>query len=128
MSDNTAALTMSQAIPLRRANPAAEPRLGWRDRLAQLDLVPDLGNNIGSGEWWRGLATLTLLCGTAIATFPGVQPLAVGAPALDAADFNEARGQMIVPLAFGGETGRHMAAPDAEIGRTSWRGRGCQYV
>src|SRR3546814_2419558 len=70
MSGNTAALTMSQAIPLRRANPAAEPRLGWRDRLAQLDLVPDLGNNIGSGEWWRGLATLTLLCGTAIATFP----------------------------------------------------------
>src|SRR5690606_2658692 len=53
------------------------------------------------------------LCGTAIATFPGVEPLAVGAPALDAADFNEARGQMIVPLAFGGDTGRHMAATDA---------------
>src|SRR3546814_12945934 len=30
-----------------------------------------------------------------------------------AADFNEARGQMIVPLAFGGDTGRHMAATDA---------------
>ncbi|QCB56368.1 M23 family metallopeptidase [Sphingopyxis sp. PAMC25046] len=113
MSGNAAALTMSQAIPLRRGDSGVEQPLGWRDRLAQLDLVPDLGSNIGSTEWWRGLATLTLLCGSAIATFPGVQPLAVGAPALDAADFNEARGQMIVPLAFGGDTGRHMAATDA---------------
>ncbi len=80
----------------------------------ELDLVPDLGDNIGSAEWWRGLATLTLLCGTAIATFPGMQPLAAGgAPALGAADFNEARAQMIVPLALGGDTGRHMAATDA---------------
>ncbi|SBV31242.1 Peptidase M23B [uncultured Sphingopyxis sp.] len=113
MSGNAAALAMSQAIPLRQGDSGAQPQLGWRDRLAQLDLVPDLGSNIGSAEWWRGLATLTLLCGAAIATFPGVQPLAVGAPALDAADFNEARGQMIVPLAFGGDTGRHMAATDA---------------
>ncbi len=114
MSGNAAALTMSQAIPLRRVDSDTEPQLGWRDRLAQLDLVPDLGDNIGSGEWWRGLATLTLLCGTAIATFPGIQPLEVGGtPALDAADFNEARAQMIVPLAFGGDTGRHMAATDA---------------
>ncbi len=82
---------MSQAIPLQRVAADAES-LGWRDRLAGLDLVPDLGDNIGSAEWWRGLATLTLLCGTAIASFPGIQPLGVaGTPALDAADFNEAR-------------------------------------
>ena len=113
MSGNAAALTMSQAIPLQRVAADAES-LGWRDRLAGLDLVPDLGDNIGSAEWWRGLATLTLLCGTAIASFPGVQPLSVGGtPALDAADFNEARAQMIVPLALGGDTGRHMAATDA---------------
>ncbi len=114
MSGNAAALTMSQAIPLRRVGTDSADPLGWRDRLAQLDLVPDLGSNIGSAEWWRGLATLTLLCGAAIATFPGVRPLTVATtPALDAADFNEARGQMIVPLAFGGDTGRHMAATDA---------------
>lgn len=114
MSGNAAALTMSQAIPLRRTDAAAAERPGWRDRLAELDLVPDLGSNIGSAEWWRGLATLTLLCGSAIATFPGIRPLTVTTtPALDAADFNEARGQMIVPLAFGGDTGRHMAATDA---------------
>ncbi len=114
MSGNAAALTMSQAIPLRPVGADADSRLPWRDRLAQLDLVPDLGDNIGSGEWWRGLATLTLLCTSAIATFPGIAPLsAARAPALDAADFNEARAQMIVPLALGGDTGRHMAATDA---------------
>lgn len=114
MSGNTAALAMSQAIPAGRPGAGAAPRQSWRERLAELDLVPDLGDNIGSAEWWRGLATLTLLCGAAIATFPGMQPIAVGgAPALDAADFNEARAQMIVPLAFGGDTGRHMAATDA---------------
>lgn len=114
MSGNAAALTMSQAVSLRRTAAEAEPHATWRDRLAQLDLVPDLGDNIGSAEWWRGLATLTLLCGTAIATFPGIQPLrTAGTPALDAADFNEARAQMIVPLALGGDTGRHMAATDA---------------
>jgi murein DD-endopeptidase MepM/ murein hydrolase activator NlpD len=114
MTGNAAALAMSQAIPLQRGHADIEPPLSWRDRLAQLDLVPDLGADIGSAEWWRGLATLTLLCGSAIATFPGLQPLAVGgAPALDAADFNEARAQMIVPLALGADTGRHMAATDA---------------
>lgn len=113
MTGNAAALTMSQAIGLRRGEvpPAANP--SWRDRLAQLDLVPDLGDNIGSPEWWQGLATLTLLCGAAIATFPGVKPLAQPAATLDAADFNEARAQMIVPLAYGADTGRHMAATDA---------------
>ena len=113
MSGNAAALTMSQAIGLRRADAAPEPAPSWRDRLALLDLVPDLGDNIGSGEWWRGLATLTLLCGAAISTFPGVKPLEQPAVALNAADFTEARAQMIVPLAFGGDTGRHMAATDA---------------
>jgi len=114
MSGNAAALTMSQAIPLRRSDADSELQMNWRERLAQLDLVSDLGDNIGSAEWWQGLATLSLLCGAAIATFPGIQPLEVGGtPALGAADFNEARAQMIVPLALGGDTGRHMAATDA---------------
>src|SRR3546814_822358 len=105
MSGNAAALTMSQAIPLRRSDADSDPQMNWRERLAQFDLVSDLGDNIGSAEWWRGLTTLSLLCGAAIATFPGIQPLEVGGtPALGAADFNEARAQMIVPLAFGGDT------------------------
>lgn len=114
MSGNTAALAMSQAISAGRSAAGGALQPSWRERLAQIELVPDLGDNIGSAIWWRGLATLTLLCGTAIATFPGIQPIEVGgAPALDAADFNEARAQMIVPQAFGGDTGRHMAATDA---------------
>ncbi|MDZ3830643.1 MAG: M23 family metallopeptidase [Sphingopyxis sp.] len=114
MTGNAAALAMSQAIPLQKAVQSGDPAPTWRDRLAAIDLVPDLGDNIGSAEWWRGLATLTLLCGTAISTFPGIKPLETGGtPALDAADFNEARAQMIVPLAYGGDTGRHMAATDA---------------
>ncbi|KTE21461.1 hypothetical protein ATE67_07795 [Sphingopyxis sp. H050] len=114
MSGNAAALSMAQAIPFRPAGVDADSGLSWRDRFALLDLVPDLGDNIGSREWWRGLATLTLLCGAAISTYPGVQPLpASGAPALNASDFDEARAQMIVPLAYGGDTGRHMAATDA---------------
>ncbi len=116
MSGSAAALTMSQALAPRRGSGAPPPSRIDRARewLAGLDLVPDLGADIGSRDWWRGLATLTLLCGTAIATFPGIRPLPVsGAPALDAADFNEARAQMIVPLALGGDTGRHMAATDA---------------
>jgi len=103
MSGNAATLSMSQAISLRRAADESPRALSWidalRDRFAHIDLVPDLGDNIGSAEWWRGLATLTLLCGTAISTFPGLKPLEIGvAPALDASDFNEARAQMIVPI------------------------------
>lgn len=118
MSGNAATLSMSQAISLRRVADEPPRALSWidalRDRFAHIDLVPDLGDNIGSAEWWRGLATLTLLCGTAISTFPGLKPLEIGgAPALDASDFNEARAQMIVPIAYGGDTGRHMAATDA---------------
>ena len=115
MSGNAAALTMSQVL---RTDADAAPPSSWaealRERFAHIDLVPDLGDNIGSGEWWRGLATLTLLCGAAISTYPGMTAVpAGGPPALDAADFNEARAQMIVPLALGGDTGRHMAATDA---------------
>jgi len=119
MTGNAAALSMTQAISFGRngvADPAPDLKWheGWRDRLANLDLAPDLGDDIGSRTWWRGLATLTVLCAAAISTFPGIQPLqAGGAPALAAADFNEARAQMIVPLALGGDTGRHMAATDA---------------
>src|SRR3546814_5780740 len=60
----------------------------------------------------RSTRTDTLFPSTTL--FRSIQPLATsGAPALDAADFNEARAQMIVPLALGADTGRHMAATDA---------------
>src|SRR3546814_3996605 len=61
MSGNAAALAMSQAIPRPRdGNDAGRQPAGlaeWRERLAALDLVSDLGADIGSRTWWRGLAT-----------------------------------------------------------------------
>ena len=57
MSGNMAALAMSQAISLGRADVNAEAGPSWREWLAQIDLVPDLGDHIGSAIWWRGLAT-----------------------------------------------------------------------
>lgn len=117
MAGGAAALAVPRAVPATLPadqKPAVEPKdAGWRGRLATVDLVPDLGQQIGSGRWWRGLATLGLLCGAAIATFPGIKPLSVrGGPVWDAADFNESRAQTIMPLAFGGDMGRHMGATD----------------
>ena len=105
---------MSDAIG-KRAAPA--PKQGFhtrlRNRIDTIDLVPDLGANIGSRKWWRGLATLTLLVTTAATTSPGMTALpSLGEPAMRTADWNEARAQAIAPLALGGDTGRRMAASD----------------
>ncbi|MBS0285469.1 MAG: M23 family metallopeptidase [Proteobacteria bacterium] len=80
---------------------------------ARIDWVPDLGAEIGSLTWWRGLATCTLLCGAAILTAPGLRPVPgfVAAPITGAA-WEEARPLAIAPLALGGGTGRRMAATD----------------
>ncbi len=124
---NTAALAMSQALvfgPQQPAQPSLYPSLGktpsgrassgWRSKWANIIWAPDLADQIGSPLWWRGLATLTLLCGAAIATYPGIKPLPERSGTVwDAADFNESRAQTIMPLAFGGDTGRHMGATDA---------------
>jgi murein DD-endopeptidase MepM/ murein hydrolase activator NlpD len=117
LSGNAAALAISQAIPAAipsSKDVAKKPGLPWRDRLAALDLVPDMGDQIGSRTWWRSAATLLGLCAAAVATYPGVKPFpATGGPKWDAADFNESRAQTIMPLAFGGDSGRHMGATDA---------------
>jgi len=107
-------LSLDAAIPGtgRRLAPAIETP-GWRDRLAELDLVVDLGSRIGTREWWRGLATCTALCLAPILLVPDAPPL-VGAdrPALGEAQWQEARALAISPLASGADTGRRMAAND----------------
>jgi murein DD-endopeptidase MepM/ murein hydrolase activator NlpD len=117
---NAAALALSMAV----AQPASAdlgtapasgkiPQKSGR-KWADFELAPDLGDQIGSRTWWRGMATLALLCGAALSTYSGMQPLSVrGDPVWDAADFNESRAQTIMPLALGGDTGRHMGATDA---------------
>ena len=81
------------------------------ERAADLELVIDLGQRIGSREWWRGLATCTALCALAISFAPGIAPLhGPVAPALGERQEQEMRVQAIAPSAYGSDTGRRMVA------------------
>lgn len=101
---------------------------GWRERLSdwahRVDLTPDLGRDIGSLRWWRGLATCTALCGTMIAAAPGFAPVpGKAARLLGTEQFDQLRTQMVTPLAFGADTGGHMGPTDAvqPLGQTPER-------
>lgn len=102
------ALTPRQARPLG----LDALRRSW-DRGRDLDLVVDLGARIGSGEWWRGLATCTALCASAFALAPSFRPLpgAVAPPMADT-QWQQMRVQAISPSAFGSDTGLHVAPTD----------------
>jgi murein DD-endopeptidase MepM/ murein hydrolase activator NlpD len=77
-------------------------------------LVTDLGVRIGSGQWFRGLATCIALCYAAWSFAPGLAALPGHVPApLPDAQWDEARALAIAPLAYGGDTGRRMAATEA---------------
>jgi murein DD-endopeptidase MepM/ murein hydrolase activator NlpD len=109
-----AALSLSGGLAAFERTPVPAIVQGWRNRLADLDPVVDLGARIGSGEWWRGLATLTALCGAAWALSPGLDPLpAIADAPLAPAQWQEARAIAIAPIAYGADTGRRMAATDA---------------
>jgi len=90
---------------LHRARTAIE---AW---CARLDLAPDLAEDIGSKRWLRGLGTMLGLGVFAISLWPdfSVVEAAVALPA-DVSVRDEFRSQMILPLAQGGESGRHMGA------------------
>lgn len=107
-----AALSLAQAIP---PSGAAAVRNDWKSRWAldDIDWAPDLGDDIGSRTWWRGLGTLVVLCGTAIALWPGIRPVEAMAAPLDPADQHYVHAQAITPLAWGADTGRRMAPTDA---------------
>ncbi|MDX3909151.1 MAG: M23 family metallopeptidase [Sphingobium sp.] len=110
-----ASLWLSEAI----ASP--KPLIDTRDRRTRLrdwaedvELVPDLGQRVGSLTWFRGLATCTALCASAIALSPGFAPVPGATdPVMDAKQFDEVRSQTITPLALGADSGRHMGATDA---------------
>jgi len=104
--------------PLYRA-PAARPAFGQRagsisSRAGEFDLVVDLGQRIGSGEWFRGFVTCAALCYGAWSLGPGFDALPGASPGLyPDAQFEEARALAIAPIAYGGDTGRRMAPTDA---------------
>jgi len=92
--------------------------LGLRARVEDwakhADLVPDLGQKIGSRIWWRGLFTCLSLCGTTLMLSPGATTIPGGASApLDRDHLDQYRSQMISASALGGDSGLRMAATDA---------------
>ena len=92
------------------------PERTWRDTLAEMDLVPDLGEDIGSVRWFRGLGSLTLLSVFALALLPDFGPVYGAQPPVQTeTEFEEARAQMIMPIAYGSDSGRRMAATDAVV-------------
>jgi murein DD-endopeptidase MepM/ murein hydrolase activator NlpD len=102
--------------PMRHSLERQPPQSAWRDRLAKLDLVPDLGEDIGSIRWFRGLGTLTALSVAALALLPDYGPIYGAQPAIPTkAEFEEARAQMIMPIAYGSDSGKRMAATDAVV-------------
>lgn len=111
----TLTLNAAHALPAQR-----EGLRGRFDEVAEyvagLDLVPDLGANVGSLAWIRGLLTCTALCMAAIALFPEARPLPMSVPSRAAGDaWEETRAQTIAPMAWGSDTGKRMAATDAVV-------------
>jgi murein DD-endopeptidase MepM/ murein hydrolase activator NlpD len=109
------AIASAMTQPLR---PAASVDKGssWREWLSEVDFAPDLADDIGSLRWFRGLATFASLTMLALALLPDFAPLyGAQTPLPTEAEFEEARAQMIMPLAYGADSGKHMAANDSVI-------------
>jgi len=99
----------------RDASTLAETTGSWRAalsaKLSRADLAPDLGADIGSRRWLRGVATLIGLSAIAIAGWPGFSAVeAAPAMRIDDRVRDEFRSQMILPLALGADSGRRMGA------------------
>ncbi len=110
----TVALSLDQSLPVPHDLSTWRGRAAYAfDRAHQLDLVPDLGTDIGTAQWFRGLATCIALCGTTVALAPGIHPLIGRVPTpLEGRALDENRAQSIAPLAYGANTGKRMAATD----------------
>ena len=78
------------------------PAFGRRpERIA---LTVDLTENPFSGNWWRGVATLMLMCGTAVSLAPGLEAMPGGRIGAEY-DAHQADALAIAPLAGGSSTG-----------------------
>jgi murein DD-endopeptidase MepM/ murein hydrolase activator NlpD len=110
----TAALSMNQAIKMpSSAAPWRQRMEHYAQALSTLDLAPDLGKNLFSLEWFRGVATCGALCVVTVMIAPGIRPLhgATDQP-VEGRAWDEARALTIAPLAWGADSGKRMAATD----------------
>jgi murein DD-endopeptidase MepM/ murein hydrolase activator NlpD len=115
-----AALSFDQVIGQPHQSRFAQWQASAAARLGQLEqhFVHDLASEIGSARWYRGAATLAVLATTALALWPDFSRLeAAPATHVDRTVRDEFRSQMVMPLALGGESGRHMAANPALVTR-----------
>ncbi|MXP26491.1 peptidoglycan DD-metalloendopeptidase family protein [Altererythrobacter indicus] len=86
-------------------------RQSFSQRFAKWDIAPDLAKDIGSARWLRGLGTLIALSVLALLCWPDFAPVeAAPAMRIDERARDEFRSQMIMPLALGADSGRHMGA------------------
>ncbi len=103
------ALTLAPPAFGRAADAMRRPR----PRLADIDLVVDLGVRIGSLQWVRGVATLGAMTAALVHFAPGVDPLpGLTPPTLTPTHYEEMRAIAIAPAAYGADTGRRIAATD----------------
>ncbi len=115
--------TATAALSCAQSEPA--PPSDWRSRLGglkariearchRLDLAPDLAEDIGSLRWLRGFGTLFVLSFAALSFWPDFSALEAATTFDgDGATRDEFRSQMIMPLAFGADSGRRMGASPA---------------
>jgi murein DD-endopeptidase MepM/ murein hydrolase activator NlpD len=82
----------------------------------RFSLVVDLAVEPLSLTWWRGAATLALLCGTAGAMAPTFQPLSFAPTVAQSEEAaREFRDVGVAPLAMGGSSGGRMVAGDRVV-------------
>ena len=116
--EENAGAVQGGAVRLRRQHGLADRfeawRLGLSARFDAVDLAPDLARDIGSARWFRGFGTMLALGAVAFAFWPDLSPLRAAPPMnIDAQARDEYRSQMIMPLALGADSGRHMGATAA---------------
>jgi murein DD-endopeptidase MepM/ murein hydrolase activator NlpD len=107
----SSAVTIADAMlaPLRTSPVQGRVQI-WRDKLSAIDWAPDLGEDIGSARWFRGLATLTLLSVLTLSFLPDFGPVYGAQPTMPTpVQLDIARTQTIMPIAFGSDSGGRMA-------------------
>jgi murein DD-endopeptidase MepM/ murein hydrolase activator NlpD len=116
-SATTAALTYQNALAAQAREPDQTSFFQtWNRQVHDLELVEDLGRDIGSRVWWRGLLSCSCLCVFAVALTPPLKPISDSTEAAVTGEaWEETRTQSISPLAWGGDTGRRMAAADLVV-------------